>query len=81
MALADALLAQLRTLPATSPLVSLTLAELETLVGEPLPAEAGQNDFWAFSDLARQLRAAGFVSILGPEGKRVLFVRVGRFAV
>ena len=81
MPLAAALLAHLRALPSTSPPILLTLAELEALAGEPLPAAAGDSAFWASSDVARELRAAGFVSILGPAGERVLFARVGRFAV
>jgi len=81
MPLAAALLAYLRALPATSPPIILTLTEISARAGEPLPAEAQQSDFWAYSHLAQQLRAAGFVSILGPEGQRVLFARVGRFAV
>lgn len=81
MALADALLAHLSALPATSPPILLTLAELEALAGAPLPAEAREDTFWQFSDLAQHLRAAGFAAILGPAGERVLFARVGRFAV
>ena len=78
MLFADALLAYLRSLPAERVVQTLTLAELDTLLGTPLPAEVHDVWYWERSATAQQLRVAGFLGVLGRDGDTVSFVRIGR---
>jgi hypothetical protein len=69
---------RLRALPDGQTEVTLTFAEMEMLIGGPLPPSAGTPDYWATSyTAARYWKAAGFRAELQRHARRVLFTRQG----
>ena len=69
----------LRYLEALSPAqqtVSLTFAELETLLGNLLPASAWMQSYWTASSIARtNWERSGFTATLDRIERRVIFTR------
>ena len=74
----DALLAYLRALPRNVVVQPMTLAKLAAVMGEDYPADVRDVWSWERSELARRLRADGFVGVLSRDGDVVTFVRTGR---
>jgi hypothetical protein len=56
--------------------VTLTLAEVEAILQQPLPGSAGLRWWWQSSRDAHTWRVAGWRARLDPRGRRVTFVRV-----
>jgi hypothetical protein len=68
----------LEALPADQPSVRLTLAEIETLIGGPLPASAYMRSYWTRSDTARKhWHRLGFAAQLSRAELAVTFTRRG----
>jgi hypothetical protein len=67
----------LAALPADHADTTLTLAEIEALIGDQLPASAWTQGFWSSSDVARHnWGRAGFRGRLNRPNKSVRFTRV-----
>ncbi len=67
----------LRETPPEQEIVQLTSAEIEAILGEPLPASAFRPGYWTSHGLnaSRAWKQLGFIVRLDRECRRVLFIR------
>ncbi len=67
----------LRETPPEQEIVQLTSAEIEAILGEPLPASAFRPGYWTSQGLnaSRAWKQLGFIVRLDRECRRVLFIR------
>jgi hypothetical protein len=67
----------LRETPPEQEVVQLTSAEIEAILGEPLPASAFRPGYWTSPGLnaSRAWKRLGFIVRLDRECRRVLFIR------